>query len=208
MVRAKGNDIPAQVCEVVETGGMATRPLAMIDSALREAQLEREQIECLAVGLGPGSYAGIRMAIALAQGWQLALGVKLLGISSAECVATEAQAEGLIGHVGVVIDAQRGEFYLAGYELSTSGHRELEPLTLASADDVIARHRAGVRLIGPDPTDCFPDLRVVFSRAGVLGRLAIGRSDFVPGERLEPIYLRPTTFVKAAAPGIVPGSAC
>ena len=208
VVQAKGNDIPAQVCEVVETGGIATKPLAMIDSALREAQLEREQIECLAVGLGPGSYAGIRMAIALAQGWQLALGVKLLGISSAECVAAGAQAEGLIGQVAVVIDAQRGEFYLAGYELDAARRLELEALTLVSGDDVLARRRAGARLIGPESTGRFPDFHVVFPRAGVLGRLAIDQSDFVAGERLEPIYLRPTTFVKAASPGIVPGPAC
>ena len=46
----------------------------MIEEALREAGLEREQIEVLAVGLGPGSYTGIRVALSLAQGWQLASG--------------------------------------------------------------------------------------------------------------------------------------
>jgi len=41
--------------EVVERGGRETRALGMIEEALRLAQLEREQIECIAVGLGPGS---------------------------------------------------------------------------------------------------------------------------------------------------------
>ena len=63
--------------EVVETGGLG--PLGMIEQALSNAGVEREQIECIAIGLGPGSYTGIRAAIALAQGWQLASGVKLLG---------------------------------------------------------------------------------------------------------------------------------
>jgi len=36
--------------------------------ALKQAGLEREAIDCIAVGLGPGSYTGIRSAIALAQG--------------------------------------------------------------------------------------------------------------------------------------------
>ena len=205
VVQAKGPDVPPQVSEVVETGGLATKPFAMIESVLREAQLEREQIECLAIGLGPGSYTGIRTAIALAQGWQLALGVKLLGISSAETIAAEARSEGLTGRVAVVIDAQRGEFYLAGYEIADSGCPALEPLALASAADVIARHQAGALLIGPEATSPFAGFRPVFPRARVLGRLAIDRTDFVPGERLEPIYLRPTTFAKAAAPGIVPG---
>ena len=52
----------------------------MIESALAEAKIEREQIEVIAVGLGPGSYTGIRAAISVAQGWQLARGVKLLGV--------------------------------------------------------------------------------------------------------------------------------
>ena len=49
-----------------ETGGRTARAFSLIESALREARLEREDIECVAVGLGPGSYAGIRAAIALA----------------------------------------------------------------------------------------------------------------------------------------------
>ena len=68
------------------TEGRPTPALALIDHALREARLEREQIDRVAVGLGPGSYAGIRIAIALAQGWQLARKVSLLGISSADCI--------------------------------------------------------------------------------------------------------------------------
>src|ERR1041385_3695067 len=106
------------------------KPLALAEAALREAGLEREQIECLAIGLGPGSYTGIRAAIALAQGWQLARGGKLLGMSSAACIAAQAQAEGLRGEACVVIDAQREEFYLAGYEFLESGVRETSKLRL------------------------------------------------------------------------------
>ena len=65
----------------------------MIEKVLAAAKIEREEIEVLAVGLGPGSYTGIRVAISIAQGWQLARGVKLLGIGSAECLAAQAQAE-------------------------------------------------------------------------------------------------------------------
>src|SRR5882724_6402098 len=101
------------VSEVIETApGNSMKPLGMVESALKRAGVEREQVECLVIGLGPGSYNGIRAAIALAQGWQLARAVKLLGISSAECIAAQAQADGFEGRAGVVIDAQRGEFHL------------------------------------------------------------------------------------------------
>ena len=46
----------------------------MIEDVLARSQMEREQIEVLAVGLGPGSYTGIRVALSMAQGWQLARG--------------------------------------------------------------------------------------------------------------------------------------
>lgn len=79
--------------EVWETACKHTHAFALIDLALSQAEIEREQIECVAVGLGPGSYMGTRIAIAIAQGWQLALGVKTTGINSAEALARQ-KAEG------------------------------------------------------------------------------------------------------------------
>src|SRR6185295_9862408 len=100
--------------------GKTMKPLSMVEEALRKAGLERERIECVAVGLGPGSYTGVRVAIALAQGWQLARDTKLLGISSAECIAAQAQADGFSGKACIVIDAQRDEFYIAVYEVGAA----------------------------------------------------------------------------------------
>ena len=186
------------VSEVVETGPRTGNTLSMVEEALREAHLEREQIECVAVGLGPGSYNGVRVAIALAQGWQLAGGVKVRGISSVECLAAQAQAEGVLGRLNVVIDAQRNEFYLASYEVNAQSCREIEPLRLATFAEVQKRERSGELLMGPEATKWFPGSRVIFPRAAALGRLAAKRQDSTPGEELKPIYLRETSFVKAA----------
>jgi tRNA threonylcarbamoyl adenosine modification protein YeaZ len=190
--------------EAIETGGRATNALGLVEEALGQAKLDREQIECLAVGLGPGSYTGIRLAIALAQGWQLARPVKLLGMSSAECLAAQAQAEGILGRVGIVIDAQRDELYLAGYDLDPQRRREVEPLRLATVAEARTRQQAGVVLIGPEVTNWFPAGRVLFPRAAMLGQLARDRRDFIAGEAMEPIYLRETRFVKAPPPRTLP----
>lgn len=201
------DDPGGSVGEIIDTApGNAMKPLALTEAALRQAGLEREQIECLVVGLGPGSYTGIRAAIALAQGWQLGRQVKLLGVSSAECVAAQAQADGLTGKVAVTIDAQRGEFYLAGYEISAGGRREVSPLQLATLGEARAREQAGERLIGPEVTRWFPAGRIVFPRAAMLAQLAMGRSDFGAGEDLTPIYLRETSFVKAPPSRILPAN--
>lgn len=183
--------------EVVEAAARHTDALGMIGKVLLAAQLEREQIGCLAVGLGPGSYHGIRAAIALAQGWQLANGVKLIGVTSAEAVAAQAQTQGFVGTASVVIDAQRNEFYVARYEISPDGHRELVPLRIATLAEVQAIEATGEALLGPEVTRWLPSGKIIFPHATTLGKLAAHRSDFVTGEKLEPIYLRETAFVKA-----------
>ncbi len=170
--------------------------LGLVTEALGKAGVEREEIEGVAVGIGPGSYTGIRVAIALAQGWQLARGVRLLAISSAECLAAQAQAEGLLGRVEVVIDAQRGEVYLAGYEISAGDWRETEALRLGTLAQAQERQSTGWALAGPEVTRWFPEGRVLFPTAATLGGLALGRSDFIAGEALEPLYLRQAGFVK------------
>jgi tRNA threonylcarbamoyl adenosine modification protein YeaZ len=192
------------VTEIIEsTCGNTTKPLGMVEEALKLAGVEREQLECVAIGLGPGSYTGVRVAIALAQGWQLARGVKLLGISSAECIASQAQLNGLTGICSVVIDARRDEFYLATYEITATELREVKPLKLVPMEKVLECQKAGGVFIGPEVTRWFAEGRVVFPRAATLGGLALERKDFVKGEQLEPIYLRETNFVKAPPPRIV-----
>lgn len=191
------------IAEVVETGGRSMKALAMIEEALCQAQIEREQIECVAVGLGPGSYTGVRAAIALAQGWQLACEVKLIGASSTEAVAAQAQLDGLRGRSAVVIDAQRNEFYISEYDLSDSGWRESKSLRLATLTEVQTVARDSL-LIGPEVIRWFPNAQVVFPRAAILARMAQTRTDFVAGQQLEPIYLRQTQFVKAPPPRRVP----
>ncbi len=192
------NATPVEILDVAP--GRDMKPFALIEAALRQAGLEREAIECLAVGIGPGSYAGIRVAISLAQGWQLATGVKLLGISSAESIAAQAGAAGVVGPFSVVIDAQRGEFYLADYEADHGGGQAVSPLRLVPLAELERRGRLGETLVGPEVTRWISAARVIFPRAAALAQLAQARTDFLAGEKLEPIYLRETAFVKAPPP--------
>ena len=193
---------PAEVSDA--SGGRTLHPLGMTEEALRRAGVKREEIEVIAVGRGPGSYTGIRVGIAVAQGWQLAREVKLLGLGTAEIIAAGLAEAGVCGKVSVVIDAQRGEFYLAGFALAEGTATATEPLRLATRADVEAQAAAGDLLAGPEVTRWFPSGRLAFPRGSVLARLAARRTDFVAGEFLEPIYLRETTFVKAPPPRLVP----
>jgi len=179
-----------------------TRAFALIDEALRRANKVRANVECIAVGLGPGSYTGIRVAISIAQGWQLGRGVKLLGISSVDTIASQARADGMKGRIVCAVDAQRGEFYVATYDLADDPPAVVEPLHIESRARVRERASGKEVIVGPEET--LPGNRLVFPDAGVLAKLAMRRTDFVSGEKLEPIYLRETAFVKVTAPRLFP----
>ncbi|MGA2028504.1 MAG: tRNA (adenosine(37)-N6)-threonylcarbamoyltransferase complex dimerization subunit type 1 TsaB [Verrucomicrobiota bacterium] len=184
--------------EVVETGGRGTNVFGMIERVLAQAKIEREEIDAIAIGLGPGSYTGIRSAIAIAQGWQLALGTKLAGISSADCLAAQAQSEHIFGCVNVVIDAQRNEFYAAAHEISEAERKEIRPLKILTFAELQSRADSREILVGPEVTRWFPNGKDLFPRAAALANLVSDKNNFVPGEKLEPIYLRVTSFVKAS----------
>ncbi|HYV27343.1 MAG TPA: tRNA (adenosine(37)-N6)-threonylcarbamoyltransferase complex dimerization subunit type 1 TsaB [Candidatus Eisenbacteria bacterium] len=189
---------------VVKIDGRRMRPLSLVEAVLRDAEIKPEQIECLVVGTGPGSYNGIRSAIAVAQGWQLAQPVRLLGISSVECLAAQAQNQGCAGRVNLVIDAQRNEFYLASYEVSSSQRRAVKPLRLATIAEVQSLLNAGELVTGPEVRRWFSGARPLFPEAATLANLAVGRADFLSGEKLEPVYLREINFVKAPPPQVLP----
>jgi tRNA threonylcarbamoyladenosine biosynthesis protein TsaB len=178
-----------------ETGGR--RVIGLVEQALQQAGCEREEVEAIVVGLGPGSYTGIRGAIAFAQGWQLGRNVKLLGLSSIECLAAQAEMEKIFGPVNIVVDAQRNEFYLARFEIGPGQRRPLEPLHLAPLAEIEKRNAAREKIIGPDITPWFAQAITLYPDAAVLGSLTAGCTDFVSGETLEPIYLRETAFKKA-----------
>ncbi len=204
-----------RIGEVIESKNLSG-PFQMIELALQQVQIEREQIDVVAVGLGPGSYTGIRSALAIAQGWQLASSsgphsgqgstaggtsaISLLGISSSECIAAQAQADGFRGPATVVIDAQRNELYVAEYELDANGWREIRPLRLDGIPGTLARAEKEHLLVGPEVTRWFPQGKLVMPRAARLAEMALSRADYRAPEALEPIYLRETSFVKAPPP--------
>lgn len=182
---------------VTEAGARRTAAFDLIERTLAQANLEREEIEAIAVGLGPGSYTGVRAAIALAQGWQLACGARTTGVSSVAAIAAAAQAEKVLGRVNVVVDAQREEFYLAVYEIQAATIREVETLRIAPVADLQFRAREGQVFVGPEAARHFSGGRAIFPSAAAVSALAAGQERFLPAEKLAPIYLREANFVKA-----------
>jgi tRNA threonylcarbamoyladenosine biosynthesis protein TsaB len=193
-----------QVRASAQSSDRAVGGLRLVEQALAEAGVSLADIGAVAVGLGPGSYTGIRVALAMAQGWQLARGVETRGVYSATCVAHQAAARGGRGRVAVVSDAQRGEFHLGLWRVAEDGAvTELEPLRIVSRAEVLAAREAGAQLAGCGlPAEFAPvlDLAPDAAMAGVLAATVAP----LPVEQLEPVYLRVANFVKAPPPRVIP----
>jgi tRNA threonylcarbamoyladenosine biosynthesis protein TsaB len=178
----------------VETDDVKKPPMTLIDEALKRANLDRTAIETIALGIGPGSYTGIRSAIATAQGWQLARDINLLPIKSTEILAATAAAKGQRGETHFLIDAQRHEYYHTTWNLTEETQTETTPLQIIGVVEACE-----LEALGPDAAG-FPSCEPLFPDAAILAQLAADRTDFQPGESIEPIYLRPTEFTKAPPP--------
>ncbi|NHM14615.1 tRNA (adenosine(37)-N6)-threonylcarbamoyltransferase complex transferase subunit TsaD [Xiamenia xianingshaonis] len=130
--------------EVAARRASNTTLLPTIDKTLRDLGISRESIACVAVGRGPGSFTGVRIAMATAKGVASALGVGLVGVSSLDAVAWGVWDAGMRGPLAVVADAMRKEVYPVRYAVSEAGPQRLE------ADRVVKAQAAAAELSGEE----------------------------------------------------------
>jgi tRNA threonylcarbamoyladenosine biosynthesis protein TsaB len=180
--------------------------IPQLGALLAEAGLCPQDVNLIGVGLGPGSYTGLRVGVAAAKTLAYATGATVVGFDSLAAVACNAPPDAL--RVSVIGDAQRADVYVAEFRRATAGdplvaHRasQIEPIS-----DWLARLEPGTLVLGPglgsprirdavpeallaaDDTLNYPD-----------GRRLIGlaRATWASGQRdslwlLEPRYLRPS----------------
>jgi tRNA threonylcarbamoyladenosine biosynthesis protein TsaB len=138
--------------------------------------------DLIVVGLGPGSYAGVRIAIAAAIGLRMATAAKLIGIPSICAIDTGVREYCVIG------DARRHSFYFA----RLSKGRLLEGPSLHSAAELEAKiTESPIPVYASESLAQFPQAVVAFPFARRLGELARDQVDEISDSQpLEPIYLR------------------
>ncbi len=157
---------------------------------LREALAAASDLQRIIVGTGPGSYSGVRVGIAVANGLAVATGADLLGVPSLGSLF----ASGM-----VVGDARRGAFFVAqveGYRLVAAARVvSAEELTVCVADAL----QAGTIVATMDPTIPL-DLAGIEKRtpqAKDLGRIAAAWQ--CANSPIEPVYIREPYITKAKA---------
>ena len=111
-----------------------TQLIPRIDVLLAENGIARGDIACVCVGRGPGSFTGVRIAMATAKGIASALEVGLVGVSSLDAVAWGVWESGARGEVAVVADAMRKEVYPVRYLVDGAGAHRHEADRVVKAD--------------------------------------------------------------------------
>lgn len=155
---------------------------AELFASLERARSLVSRCDRIAVGLGPGSYSGVRIAIAATVGLGFGLGGEVLGIPSFLGFDTLSREYLVVG------DARRSSFYFARVVEDECAEGPLL-LDAAELENKIAAH-AGLPVFASAAIDAFPNLEICFPTAEKLAHLAeLGRG-ICARENLEPIYLR------------------
>ncbi len=109
----------------------------MVDQAIEEARVRHgvpvrglADMGLLAVATGPGSFTGIRVGLAAAQGWAKAFGLPVCGISVLEALVDAAQIP--TDWAAPFLDAGRGEFFVGLFHRQPEGNAGCQPCYLTA----------------------------------------------------------------------------
>ena len=142
----------------------ASRLLELVEAALEGAGASWDDVERIAVGVGPGGFTGLRHGIATARALAQGRGLPLAAVSSLEALARGAEEEAGDRPVLAVIDARRGEVFAAAWQ---GTERLLDPVAIDPAE--LAASLGAGRLAAPLAAgDGSVRFRELFERAGAL----------------------------------------
>ena len=102
--------------EVDERPRHAERLLTLCEQALADAGKRWADVDRIGVGLGPGTFTGLRIGIATARGLQHACGAQVVSVSSLEALALPARKANPESRVAAVLDARRSEAFVACWD--------------------------------------------------------------------------------------------
>ena len=137
VLRADGDARRLESLQVEMPRGHAEALMPMVDEVLAEAELEPHDLDMVAATVGPGSFTGVRIAIAAARGLALVTNAKLFGTDSLSVMARAALLAGAEpkGPFAVAVDARRGMLYFGLFDATA---RKMEGPLLVAPDDAAA----------------------------------------------------------------------
>jgi len=200
LLRADGTARALFAREAAMVRGHAEALMPMVVEVMEEAGLDFPALDTIAATVGPGSFTGVRIAIAAARGFSLVTHSKLYGTDSLTVMARSAFVAGVIapGPFAVAVDARRGMLYLGLYD--GAARKREGPLLIAPGDavsllpsDLHVAVGSGATLLAEAAVRAGRKLDAVLPElqpsAAALAEIAFESGETVPV--LRPLYLRP-----------------
>lgn len=113
----------------------------LVRDVLRESRVDAPQIHEVRIGIGPGSFTGLRIGMSFAKGFVSVRTVPLVGVSSFLGLATAAahvEQRGNEKDIVVVSDARRNEVFIAVYRKHGNNVEEIQAPHIRGVDEVVA----------------------------------------------------------------------
>jgi tRNA threonylcarbamoyladenosine biosynthesis protein TsaB len=184
-----------------------TRLVQACTEFLGKTGCRADDIAAFAVGIGPGSFSGLRSSIAFVQGLALPGGRRVIGVESSAALALTTGERTGAAVIAVVGDARRGRFWAGVYAVEEGVVRTVEPVALKGPEamrGILADARIAV--VSPDRARLGDALKALDGGAEVLpgdakpsaaavGRIALRRPAGAAAEAVRPVYLHPPVFV-------------
>ena len=179
--------------------------LPAIDEACRLSNVTVRDMDLFACTLGPGSFTGLRIGVSTLKGLMLATGKPAAGVSTLAALALNVEEPDAV--IGSIMDAGRGQVYLAYYRYAKDGvlypvgapqaqdPRSVEdpfPEPVIYVGDGAVRYAGLIRPLSAQKNKMAPAEQQFISAAAV-ARLALekySRKDLLDPARCVPVYLR------------------
>jgi tRNA threonylcarbamoyladenosine biosynthesis protein TsaB len=166
-----------------------------LGALFEKSRIKPAELDAVAVGLGPGSFTGLRVGVTTAKMMAYSLKKKIIGIPSLEALAREA-APAEEARIAVALDAHRGNVYAALYEKKGKIFRTLREPVLCRASALGKFLKKASLLAGDtEPKDRSSlrwERRFPGARGVALAALSRAKQKkFSNGRTLKPLYLYP-----------------
>jgi len=178
-----------------------------LETLLTEKGFSAQDLAGVAVSTGPGSFTGIRVGLATAEGLCMPGNLLAFGISTLEGLAENLRAAELTGEALCLLDAQRGECFVGHYEIGKDSSKELSPPQILPFEQFYKLLKGKVWVVGPGALRYEKEIRESLGTMGMfaftslhqpramsIARLAYQewRAGLRPTlDQLKPLYLRP-----------------
>lgn len=128
------------------------RVTPLIEDVLAHADRSSDELDAIAVSMGPGSYTGLRIGVSTAKGWSLAADAPLVGVPTLEAFAAQLSPVATRGDVVCpLLDARRDEVYAGAYRIAADGlveHASTKALPTDALADWLAPVDGRLWLVG------------------------------------------------------------